>query len=191
MFNKGENKMLYIMRHGKTDWNAQRRLQGRTDIPLNAEGRQMAEAARKAYQQIPFDICYCSPLRRARETAEIVLRGRQIPIISDERLVEMCFGEYEGKADCMHCPDSPISVLFDAPEKYNTPVAGAESLTALYARTGAFLQEVVKPQLELGKAVLIVGHGAMNCSIVCQVKNIPIKDFWRAGIENCKLMQLL
>jgi probable phosphoglycerate mutase len=50
---------------------------------------------------------------------------------------------------------------------------------------------VVKPQLELGKAVLIVGHGAMNCSIVCQVKNIPIKDFWRAGIENCKLMQLL
>ena len=54
--------MLYIMRHGKTDWNAMRKLQGRTDIPLNEEGRQMAEHARTEYADIHFDICYCSPL---------------------------------------------------------------------------------------------------------------------------------
>lgn len=53
--------MLYIMRHGKTDWNAMRKLQGRTDIPLNEEGRQMAEHARTEYADIHFDICYCSP----------------------------------------------------------------------------------------------------------------------------------
>ena len=51
--------MLYIMRHGKTDWNAMRKLQGRTDIPLNEEGRQMAEHARTEYADIHFDICYC------------------------------------------------------------------------------------------------------------------------------------
>ena len=61
--------MLYIMRHGKTDWNAMRKLQGRTDIPLNEEGRQMAEHARTEYAVIHFDICYCSPLIRAKETA--------------------------------------------------------------------------------------------------------------------------
>ena len=62
--------MLYIMRHGKTDWNAVHRLQGSEDIPLNEEGRQMARDARKKYGDLRFDICYCSPLQRAQETAE-------------------------------------------------------------------------------------------------------------------------
>ena len=51
------------MRHGKTDWNAMRKLQGRTDIPLNEEGRQMAEHARTEYADIHFDICYCGTFR--------------------------------------------------------------------------------------------------------------------------------
>ena len=67
--------MLYIMRHGRTDWNVRHKLQGRTDIPLNEEGRRMAEKAREEYRDVPLDICFCSPLIRARETAEIVLRG--------------------------------------------------------------------------------------------------------------------
>ena len=54
--------MLYIMRHGKTDWNAKHKLQGRTDIPLNEEGIQMAEQAKEKYKDVNFDICYCSPL---------------------------------------------------------------------------------------------------------------------------------
>ena len=92
--------MLYIMRHGKTDWNIQHKLQGRTDIPLNEEGRQMAKQAREDYLNIPIDICYCSPLIRARETAELVLQGRNIPILCDDRLIEMGFGIYEGTANC-------------------------------------------------------------------------------------------
>lgn len=68
---------------------------------------------------------------------------------------------------------------------------GAESLDELYKRTGAFLKEVVEPQVQQGKDVLIVGHGAMNSSIVCQVKKLPVEKFWSEGIENCKLMKLL
>ena len=81
--------MLYIMRHGKTDWNAKHKLQGRTDIPLNEEGIQMAEQAKEKYKDVNFDICYCSPLVRAKQTAEIVLEGRNIPIVYDDRLMEM------------------------------------------------------------------------------------------------------
>ena len=69
------------MRHGKTDWNAKHKLQGRTDIPLNEEGIQMAEQAKEKYKDVNFDICYCSPLVRAKQTAEIVLEGRNIPIV--------------------------------------------------------------------------------------------------------------
>ncbi|MFR6562458.1 MAG: histidine phosphatase family protein [Eubacterium ventriosum] len=69
--------MLYIMRHGKTDWNAKHKLQGRTDIPLNEEGIQMAEQAKEKYKDVNFDICYCSPLVRAKQTAEIVLEAKK------------------------------------------------------------------------------------------------------------------
>ena len=70
--------MLYIMRHGKTDWNAAYRLQGQTDTDLNAEGVRMAQEAAREYKGIHFDVCYCSPLKRARETARLVLDGRDI-----------------------------------------------------------------------------------------------------------------
>ena len=76
-------------------------------------------------------------------------------------------------------------------EKYQESIGGAETWAELFARTGAFLEEVIKPQLELGKDILIVGHGAMNSSIVCQVKGLPIEQFWSAGLEQCKLMKLL
>jgi probable phosphoglycerate mutase len=178
------------MRHGKTDWNAQNKLQGRTNIPLNAEGRRMAAEAAKKYADIHFDLCYCSPLVRAKETAEIVLKGRNVPIIVDERLIEMSFGIFEGIDNIYQIPDCPLNIFFQQPEKYVSPVGNAESLDDLYQRTGAFIKEIVEPQLQQGKDLLIVGHGAMNSSIICQIQGIPREDFWSAGIENCKLIRL-
>ena len=70
--------MLYIMRHGRTDWNEMYKLQGSVDIPLNDTGRQMALEAGEKYQDMHIDVCYCSPLSRARETAELVLKDREM-----------------------------------------------------------------------------------------------------------------
>ena len=181
--------MLYIMRHGKTDWNARYKLQGRTDIPLNEDGRKMAETAREQYKGVHFDICYCSPLVRARETAAIFLEGSGVPVVYDDRLKEMCFGIYEGCENVFSKPDLPIYTFFKDPANYKG-VEGGETFEELFARTGAFLREVVNPALAQGKDVLIVGHGAMNSSIVCQVRHLPRAQFWSAGIENCKLMIL-
>lgn len=182
--------MLYIMRHGKTEWNALCKIQGRSDISLNEEGRRMAEAAHDEYKDTHIDVCFVSPLKRAVETAEIVLKGRNIPIIKDDRLKEMCFGEYEGLKDSFKIPDCPINVIFMHPEEYKESIGGSETFDELFARTGEFLKEKVDPLLKEGKDVLIVGHGAMNSSIVCQRKNLPIKDFWSAGLKQCKLMEL-
>ena len=191
----GERKeyggMLYIMRHGRTDWNDRHKLQGSTDIPLNGEGRRMAEAAREEYRDIPLDECWCSPLIRARETAEIVLRDRDVPIRIDERLREMGFGEYEGTENSFQNPDCPVNVIFQAPEKYTCSVGGAETFDELFARTGAFLREVIEPRMAKGQNILIVGHGAMNLSIISQIRNLPRKDFWMPGIENCRMIRLI
>lgn len=100
--------MFYILRHGRTDWNEEHRLQGEVDIPLNETGRQMAYDAAEKYKDIDFDICYCSPLKRAQETARIFLADRNpaVEIITDNRLHEMCFGDYEGVKNIRQSPNA-------------------------------------------------------------------------------------
>lgn len=181
--------MIYIMRHGLTEWNASRKMQGRTDIPLSEAGREMARKAAKEYKRVDFDICFCSPLCRAKETAELLLDGREVEIITDSRLTEMCFGVYEGTAYSPDNTESPIYQFFNSPESYSGVESG-ETFDELFSRTGAFLKEAVMPRIEKGENVLIVAHGAVNSSIICRLKNRELKYFWKDGIENCKLMKL-
>lgn len=88
---------ILITRHGQTDWNLQRKLQGRADIELNHTGIEQAKIAREELVNEKIDLIICSPLKRARQTADIINEGRNIPIIIDERISERDFGEFEGK----------------------------------------------------------------------------------------------
>lgn len=182
--------MLYVMRHGKTDWNAVYRLQGGTDIPLNEEGREMAREAAKKYKDIPLDVCFVSPLQRARETAEIFLEGRDVPMIVDDRLREMGFGPSEGVDHIFEKPDCPAYKMFKDPANY-VAEGGAESFEELFERTGQFLREVAEPLVAEGKNVLIVGHGAMNTAIINRYRNIPLERFWETLCKNCELVQVI
>lgn len=182
--------MLYVMRHGKTDWNVKKKLQGRTDIPLNEEGIKMAKNAAIEYKDINFDVCYCSPLMRAKQTARYFFEDRDVPIIFDDRLMEMSFGIYEGVENSFSDSDCPVNILFKDPVNYKG-VPDGETFEQLYARTGDFLEKVALPDVKSGKDVIIIGHGAMNSCIISQVKNIPLENFWDNGIENCKLFKLL
>ena len=87
----GEQMKLYLIRHGETDWNKERKLQGKSDIELNTFGRTLARKTAKHLRDLSFDLAITSPLKRAKETAEILLEGREIPLLEDERLAEMGF----------------------------------------------------------------------------------------------------
>ena len=93
---------LYVIRHGKTDWNKEYRFQGAHDIPLNEEGRQAARKLGEHLKDVHFDYVFSSPLSRAYETACIVietpgsLRHSKGPIKTDPLLTEVSFGELEG-----------------------------------------------------------------------------------------------
>ena len=76
--------LLYFIRHGQTDWNKDMRMQGQSDIPLNENGRKSAIEAGKTLASTHIDLAFSSPLKRAKETAELVLAGRDIPIIEDK-----------------------------------------------------------------------------------------------------------
>ena len=86
--------MIYIIRHGQTEMNQLRRLQGRSDHPLNEAGIAQAGQAARGLQTVTFDHVFTSPLKRAVRTAEIIAPG--ISPVTDERLIEMDYGMYEG-----------------------------------------------------------------------------------------------
>ena len=83
---------IYLVRHGETDWNQAGRLQGQTDIDLDAQGFAQAAEAAERLKEVPFEIAFCSPLIRARHTAETIVGERKITLTTDERLRELNFG---------------------------------------------------------------------------------------------------
>ena len=90
---------IYIVRHGETALNAKAVMQGRLDEPLNENGRDLAIRTGQAMKGIHFDSCISSSLNRAIETAKIILResGNELPILIDDRILEIDFGDIEGK----------------------------------------------------------------------------------------------
>lgn len=90
------NIRFYIVRHGQTDWNKEKKLQGQIDIHLNDEGRSEAAELGKQLTDIPFAACYASDLNRAIETAHIIIHNRNMPLNIDRRLRERNYGKAEG-----------------------------------------------------------------------------------------------
>lgn len=179
---------LYIIRHGETDWNVIKRFQGRSDIPLNEEGRRLARITSEALREVPFDKIYTSPLKRAYETAMIIKRDRDIPVIEEPRIIEISFGEYEGlccSRENYNIPDPEFMNFFDKPEAYKPP-KGAESIEQLKSRTADFLQEIVHNKTMENDTILVSTHGAALRGILSNLNNIRIEDFWKGGVhKNC------
>ncbi len=177
---------LYLMRHGETEWNKERRLQGQSDISLNQYGRELAAKTAKALAGVAFDRAFSSPLARAYETARILVGERQIPLVVDDRLKEIHFGSHEGiffdqaKRD----PKDPLHDFFLAPASY-IPPEGAESLEQVLDRGRAFLAEQILPLEGSCENVLVVAHGAFNRSLLNSILGIPVEEFWKISLPNC------
>ena len=179
---------LYFIRHGETDWNTVRRLQGGSDIPLNAQGIRLAQITGEAMKDIPFHRIFTSPLIRAKETACIIWGDREIPVIEDQRLREISFGVLEGK---IYNPqkgivdDPQLEKFFEHPESYQCP-EGGESISHLIERTGDFLQELVHTKAYEEETILVSCHGAALRGLLAGVKEMELKDFWKGGVhKNC------
>lgn len=164
---------IYLIRHGETQWNRQKLLQGSRDIPLNENGidlaRQTAEGLRRA--GVRFDRVYTSPLDRAKTTARLLCPDRDL--IVDERLREISFGDLEGTA----CP-----VLAEIP----MPAPGGESSEEVQARAVACLRAVTADPANAGNTILLSTHGGVIRSILMHIKRIPHEDFWKGSVsKNC------
>ena len=86
---------IFLVRHGQSEGNLFRRVQGQTDVELTADGKAQLPYLTKRFAETPLAAVYTSPLRRAEETAAAIVGGRDIPVFADKRLIEMCFGAWE------------------------------------------------------------------------------------------------
>ncbi len=157
---------IYIFRHGETDLNRQSRLQGWYDEPLNENGRSLAKVTGRALKDLHFDVAYSSPLKRAYETGEIILAenvaGPPKDFIFDERIKEICFGQWERlciRKDNFEVPDREgFSRFHDDPFNFGAP-PGGESIKDVCMRTRAFMEELISNTALSDKTVAVFTHG--------------------------------
>ena len=183
--------LLYIVRHGETDWNKKHKVQGRTDIPLNDYGRRLARETAEGMRDIRLDLAFTSPLARAEETAQIILEGRNIPLYRDGRLQEISFGSYEGLFCGGEHTDERSSAFnrFFNDTAHYIPPKDAETIPQLYERTGGFLSDIASRKELTDKSILVSTHGAAMTSILNRIRgNLTTEYFWKDEVPpNCSV----
>lgn len=173
---------LYIVRHGQTDWNAKKIMQGNTDVPLNEVGIEQALSISKLLKDKNINICYSSPLARAYETAKLITNNGNIVI--DKRLEEREIGEFEGKS----CN------LYDSHyywnRKINSSSCGVESANDLITRVKSFYDDVKNKYKNEDLNILIVTHGAIVRSLNFIIEGYnEDTDFSLFDVPNCHVFE--
>ncbi len=180
--------MIYLVRHGETEWNVKRVMQGKTDIRLNALGRKQARTVAITLKNIHFDAFYSSPLTRTMETAKIINKFHHLSIITDSDLQERNFGSLEGKSyeevNRFH-PGLIFSEIWNYP---NFRPPDGESASDVLKRAKRFSVKILR--IHKGQHVLVVSHGDVLRSIIGSFMNIHPKYFLDVYVGNTGLTVL-
>lgn len=131
--------MIYVIRHGQTDWNVLRKTQGSMETDLNTVGISQAKNIRSKLLNTKLDVVLCSPRKRCEETAKIICKDRNIPILELEKLQERNFGEFEG---------SKKNIDYDWVEFWdwerNKQYEEAENVRTFFERVSNAMEEIKK-----------------------------------------------
>lgn len=177
---------LRLTRHGESVWNEVRRFQGTTDVPLSARGRAQARALGRALRGLRLAAAYVSPMRRARETAEIALEGAGVPLIPMEELRELSLGAWEGclAEEIMRRDGDPYRAWLRAP--VDCPPPGAEPLDAVRARVVRAVNRIAAAHPG-GEDVLVVAHGGVISVYACHLLGCSFNQLWRLRVDNASV----
>ena len=175
---------IYLVRHGETEWNRTRRFQGRSNLPLNQEGRKQVRALALALKNKPLTAIHSSPLIRALETARLIkVFHPSIPIFEEKGLIEMDLGEFDGMKAQDWAEQYP-----DVRKAWNVNPAsvkmpGGESLEEVQVRAKYTLERITgiyPPDTTL----LISSHNFVNLTLLCDLLEIPLHRFRELRQDN-------
>jgi probable phosphoglycerate mutase len=173
----GHAVKLLLWRHGQTAWNAERRFQGHSDVPLDATGHEQARRAARYIAALHPRGLYSSDLSRAVETAEYLARLTGLPVQLDKDLRERGGGSWEGLTDA--------EIRAQYPAEYATwaPPDG-EPVTAVAGRSAGSLQRIAD-SLDSGSLAVIVGHGAQINLGLSRLLGLPERVRVMGPLGNC------
>jgi broad specificity phosphatase PhoE/ribonuclease HI len=147
--------VTHLLRHGQTEHTPERRFSGRNDLPLSRTGRAEAEAAAERVKGLGIEVVLASPLRRTRETAEVVAAALEVPVTFDEDLVELDFGDLEGLTYDEARAKHPLAArrFLDG---VTVAAPGGESIADVSARVARARRRILSEHA--GRTVLVVSH---------------------------------
>lgn len=178
---------VYLIRHGVTDWNEQGKYQGRSDIPLNARGREEAKKVGLELANIPFNALYSSPLSRAHETAREIAKHHNLPILLHDALQERSYGEYEGKT----FQEIEKDPYFQQHLRENWYLRGApkgETFEEAAKRVGLAIDTIISDHVN--ETIGIVAHGGVIKGIGYHIGHLEKEHVAKIIIHNAKPIQL-
>lgn len=154
------NARICLVRHGETSWNAERRLQGHIDIPLNDRGVMQAASTARSLADFHFAAMYTSDLQRAHATARAIAERRAQPLKTERRLRERHYGIFQGLTYDEASARYPEAYAHFKARDVDQPIPGdGESLAAFATRIAEALTEIA--QRHAGERVLVVTHGGV------------------------------
>lgn len=172
---------IYVLRHGQTNLNMEKKFNGKFDEDINEEGIRQAKKAAETVKSLDIDLVICSPLKRTRHTCEIA-NVNKIPVIFDKRLEERDIGIYTGK---------PLGEFYEKEYwNYNSTskVEGLESIRDLFDRVRGFLDEIKERYKD--KNILLVTHGGVSRGVYFYFNEIPADGMLQKyGSENCQIKE--
>lgn len=178
--------LIYILRHGETQWNREEIFRGQADIPLNDAGREQARLAGLALAGKGIETIYSSPLSRAMETAQIVAAALGgIEVRPAEALTDIHFGVWQGLPLAKVRSDYPdlYETWRTRPERARFP--GGETLEQVEARAWRFLVDVAGSDMK-GPALLVT-HRVVSKLLLCKAMGVGAAGFWRVRQDTTAL----
>ena len=181
---------LYVLRHGETDWNVQGRLQGTSDVPLNARGIEQAQRAARALTAVlsPHTVIVSSPLARAHVTAQAVADSRGKGFATDERLIERAYGVWEGLTEDVRSARDPQEHLRWQDRK-EPAIEGYESHLDVATRMNAALDEWLPKAADAD--LLFVTHGSSARMLTLSLLGLPTDTHRLSSLDNAAWSRLL
>ena len=175
---------IHLIRHGQTNWNKERRVQGQSESILTAEGREQAANLRPAMAECGIGKVYCSSSIRTRETAAILFAGTDVDIEYSDALREIFLGPWEGSlyADMEQKFPQSFADFWRRPNVFS--LADAETFVQTQHRGMRELRRIVAE--DAASNVAIISHGVLIKSILCHVEDRPLARLWEPPeMYNC------
>ncbi len=174
---------LYIVRHGETDWNRERRAMGRKEIPLNRKGLEDARKVAKLLRAKGIKAIYTSPLRRTVETAEAIGEETGARIVRDERLIEIGIGPWEGRPFDELLREEGYRRFLEDPD--GSLPEGVEPAGMVQKRGMELIGEIIEDHGH-GSFVL-VSHADVIRPILCHYLHIPLRHMRSFNVDNASV----